>query len=616
MSAGATAAPASPATAGEASTAAAADRAGIDRTVARTRWYPIAGAGDCPPRHVFAGRLLGRELAVWRADDGHVNAWENRCLHRGVRLTIGVNDGVDLVCRYHGWRYASRSAACTYIPAHPADAPARTIRNTAYPAVERDGLVWCAEAPVGEPPRLDDAFGGDALALRPVGIAASLGAVREALDALGTALDPGAASAEAVQETLDAALARADVEGVPLFLLQPAAADRTIVHGFVRRPTGDARAGLVALRAHDVALRALRRKVEADAARAPAPRPFEVTLSRVDAALAAVPVRVERTGAGAEASLIRVRVARLERTATDVVELDLVPLDADGTLPAALPGSHVDLHLPNGQVRQYSLANGPGTADRWALGVQRAPDSRGGSAWIHESLREGDVLAASVPRDGFALRRDATDTLLVAGGIGITALAPMALTLERTGLPWRLAYFARSADRFALGAALAPLGDRVERLAGLAPETTREAIASRLGEHAPGRHVYLCGPPAMIEAGRELAARAGWPDEAVHFEYFANPDAPDAEGAFDVSLARSGVDLHVPSGTTLLEALRSRDVPVPASCQQGACGTCRVRVLDGEVDHRDVWLNASERRANDAMMSCVSRGRGRLVLDL
>ena len=109
---------------------------------ARTRWHPIAAANDLPFRHVFHGQLLGRELAVWRADDGYLNVWENRCLHRGSRLSIGINDGRELKCQYHGWRYANRTAGCTYIPAHPADAPARTIRNRTFPAEERYGLVW------------------------------------------------------------------------------------------------------------------------------------------------------------------------------------------------------------------------------------------------------------------------------------------------------------------------------------------------------------------------------------------------------------------------------------------------------------------------------------------
>jgi len=107
----------------------------------RLTFHPVASSTDLVPRHVFAGRLFGQELALWRADDGHVNVWENRCLHRGVRLTIGVNLGHELMCQYHGWRYANRTAGCTYIPAHPADAPARTICNRTYPAVERDNLV-------------------------------------------------------------------------------------------------------------------------------------------------------------------------------------------------------------------------------------------------------------------------------------------------------------------------------------------------------------------------------------------------------------------------------------------------------------------------------------------
>ena len=100
---------------------------------AEARWHPIAAADDLPFRHVFHGQLLGREFAVWRADDGYVNVWENRCLHRGVRLSIGINDGRELKCQYHGWRYSNRTAGCTYIPAHPADAPARTITNRTYP---------------------------------------------------------------------------------------------------------------------------------------------------------------------------------------------------------------------------------------------------------------------------------------------------------------------------------------------------------------------------------------------------------------------------------------------------------------------------------------------------
>ena len=131
-----------------------------------TLWHPVASEHDLPYRHVYHGQLLGRELAVWRADDDFVNVWENRCLHRGVRLSIGSNDGTELRCQYHGWRYANRSAGCTYIPAHPADAPARTICNRTFPSVERYGLVWSGEDPVGEPSTIDLLEAGTPFGLR------------------------------------------------------------------------------------------------------------------------------------------------------------------------------------------------------------------------------------------------------------------------------------------------------------------------------------------------------------------------------------------------------------------------------------------------------------------
>ena len=139
----------------------------------KSLWHPVATSIDLPRHHIFHGQLLGREVAVWRADDDFVNVWENRCLHRGVRLSIGTNDGNELTCRYHGWRYANRSAGCTYIPAHPADAPARTICNRTFPAVERYGLVWSGEDPVGEPPLVPMLDDGTPFTLRSLPVNAS-----------------------------------------------------------------------------------------------------------------------------------------------------------------------------------------------------------------------------------------------------------------------------------------------------------------------------------------------------------------------------------------------------------------------------------------------------------
>ena len=144
-----------------------------------SQWYPIATSRDLVKRHVFQAQLLGREFAVWRADDGHVNVWENRCLHRGVRLSIGINEGRELRCQYHGWRYANRTAGCTYIPAHPANAPARTICNNTYPMQEAFGLIWCGEQATGKLPNMTGFE--DALNLRSLPMKASAELVRKTL---------------------------------------------------------------------------------------------------------------------------------------------------------------------------------------------------------------------------------------------------------------------------------------------------------------------------------------------------------------------------------------------------------------------------------------------------
>ena len=162
--------------------------------MAGTGWYPIAASHDLPFRHVFHGQLLGCEFAVWRADDGYVNIWENRCLHRGVRLSIGINDGRELKCQYHGWRYSNRTAGCTYIPAHPADAPARTITIRTFPVVERYGLVWSSLEAVGEGPAIAALDEAKALALRGIAVnalAAGIGAPWAVADTAVESLGPG-----------------------------------------------------------------------------------------------------------------------------------------------------------------------------------------------------------------------------------------------------------------------------------------------------------------------------------------------------------------------------------------------------------------------------------------
>ena len=344
----------------------------------QTAWYPIASSEDLPYRHVFHGQLWGREFAVWRADDNHVNVWENRCLHRGVRLSIGLNEGAELKCQYHGWRYANRSAGCTYIPAHPADAPARRIVNRTYRAVEHLGLIWSSlDDTVAFAPPVDE---GHWLALRPVPVNAEPADVLSALISAGT-----------VVEDVGPLSAWVELGGMRgLFVVQPVDAARAVIRGLVPRPADE----MGTLRQFNQVLTELRDRLEQAAATEPTPAPMVPSYEPVSLDLATMPDLV----IGRQATL-RVMVKRKWSIATEITALELVPLT--GQLPTFQPGAHIDLHLPNGLIRQYSITNGPGEQQSYIIAAKREPDSRGGSSAIAETVREGDVLAISEPRNNF-----------------------------------------------------------------------------------------------------------------------------------------------------------------------------------------------------------------------
>ena len=581
-----------------------------------TLWHPVASEHDVPYRHVAQSQLLGRELAIWRADDDYVNVWENRCLHRGVRLSIGTNDGTELRCQYHGWRYANRSAGCTYIPAHPADAPARTICNRTFPSVERYGLVWSGEDPLGDPPVVDVLETGTPFGLRNLPVVASAELAVRHLQAhrFGPSGRLDASAAEMSVDWADdysvALTARADgAQSTAVFFVQPVDSGRCVIRGVLASapPVGEQTA---VLRHHAAELNRLVAAVEAEAASQPAPEPMTPTLQQVPLHLAEVP----EAPTGRQAAL-RVQVARKWETADGVAAFELAPIE--GVLPTFQPGAHIDVHLPNGLVRQYSITNGPGESSHYRIGVKLEPDSSGGSSCLHDTVREGDVLAVSEPRNNFPLRRDANRTILLAGGIGITPLLSMAQALDRMDLPFELHCFAQSAEHVAFGDVVDGLGSSVVRHLGLSPDETVAEIRRLTAVHEAFTHLYVCGPGPMLEAVRREAAAAGWPDEAVHFEYFKNTTEIDDSSTFEVALARSALTVTVPSGATILEVLREHGVLLPSSCEQGACGTCVAAVLEGEPEHQDVYLNDSDHRAGDRIMTCVSRSRSdRLVLDL
>ena len=574
--------------------------------------HPVAGCADLVPRHVVRSRLLGRRLAIWKADDGFINIWEDRCIHRGMRLSAGINDGAELVCQYHGWRYANRNGNCTYIPAHPGEAPAGTLRVATFARAERYGLVWSGDPAAAGAPSIPALEGAEVLVLRSLPVNAPAAAALEALAGRPSvaAAFPGTGATTAdphspysVTVTGTTAEGRSSV----VFFVQPADADRCVIRP-VLSPAPPPERHLAVLRHHAGGLEELRRRLEGS-------RPAEISVQPPMATLQA-PSGDRTTGTpGGRRPQVQARVARKWLTAKGIAAFELAPVA--GELPGFQPGAHIDVHLPNGLVRQYSLTNGPGLTSVYRIGVKLEPKSRGGSRYLHDCVRVGDVLDLSAPRNNFTLRRDAARTVLIAGGIGITPLLAMAQTLDRQGLTWELHYFATSADNIAFGEVLDPLADRVTMHLGLTPGQTGHELAGLTRPYRPMDHIYVCGPSPMIAAVRAVAAAAGRPESAVHFEYFKNESGRDDTSAFEVRLARSNKNLRIAAGVSLLDGLRHVGVDLPSSCEQGACGTCIATVLEGEPDHQDVYLNTAERAAGDRMLTCVSRAAGgRLVLDL
>jgi tetrachlorobenzoquinone reductase len=320
---------------------------------------------------------------------------------------------------------------------------------------------------------------------------------------------------------------------------------------------------------------------------------------------------VRATEAGAAVTL-PVRLRAMTWEAEGVISLELAAPDG-GELPAFEPGSHIDLHLPNGVMRQYSLCSDP--ADRTCYRVAIRDVSGGlSSQFVHRKLRPGEMLAVSRPRNNFPLV-EATNYIFVAGGIGITPLLPMMRELSAQKKPWTLLYCNRSDDATPFLSEIYALRGEVSLHSSASG--TRLDVAGRLGAVAQDTAVYCCGPERLMLAVEE--ATAGWPEGSVHFEWFTprTGAADGSAGSFEAVCQQSGITVTVPADKSLLEVLNDAGIDVPCSCQQGICGTCEVRVLGGDVDHRDSILSSSERAANQNMMICVSRARSpRLVLDI
>lgn len=313
-----------------------------------------------------------------------------------------------------------------------------------------------------------------------------------------------------------------------------------------------------------------------------------------------------------------VRHRELQGEAVAVLEF----VDPDGApLPSFTAGAHIDVHLPGGLVRPYSLCGDPRKRNAYRLGVLRDSASRGGSEAVHSQLSEGTRLRIGEPRNHFPLVENAPYTVLVGGGIGITPMLAMGWALHAVGKGFELHYCARGRAHAAFLDELAsvPWAGRVHLHFDDEAPAQRFDPADALRGAPAGRHVYVCGPTGFMEWVMSEASRAGLEDRQIHREYFSPPsvtsDADDT--AFEVVAARSGKQVLVAPGQTLLEALKTIGIEVPVSCEQGVCGTCACSVLEGVPDHRDAYLTDQERDANDQVLACCSRSRSaRLVLDL
>ncbi|MDM0117756.1 PDR/VanB family oxidoreductase [Variovorax sp. J22R133] len=319
------------------------------------------------------------------------------------------------------------------------------------------------------------------------------------------------------------------------------------------------------------------------------------------------------------AAELRVRVERKTTEAIGIASFELVSEDGRA-LPAFSAGSHIDVQVPGGLTRQYSLCNDPGESHRYMIGVLRDAGSRGGSRAMHDDVAEGDLLHISAPKNHFPLTHGASHSILLAGGIGVTPILCMAERLAVTGAPFEMHYAVRSPDR-------AAFRERIER-SSFAPqvafhfddgaEAQKLRIDELVAQRRPGVHLYVCGPKGFMDWVLATARAAGWTEDQLHYEFFgADIVKSESDDTFQVKLASSGRVVVVPKDQTVVQALAAAGIEVATSCEQGVCGTCLTRVLEGEPDHKDLYLTPEEQAENDQFTPCCSRSKSpMLVLDL
>ncbi len=308
---------------------------------------------------------------------------------------------------------------------------------------------------------------------------------------------------------------------------------------------------------------------------------------------------------------IQLRVLSRETVADQVAAFTLGRADGSA-LPDWVPGAHVDLTLPGGLIRQYSLCSDPADTSVWRVAVLHEPDGRGGSVAAHHHLQTGAIVHADGPRDNFGYRAEKQDVLFIAGGIGITPILPMVRAAEAAGANWRLLYLGRSPESMSFVSELAAYGDRVS----VHPSQTQGRIDLPSAIAATGLtspQIFACGPERMLDALAECC-----PADSLHVERFTGDGTGvlETDTAFIVETG-DGTEIEVAADETILAAMTRCGIQALNSCQEGICGTCETVVIDGIPLHRDQVLSDEERESNETMMICVSRCVGkRLVLEL
>jgi vanillate monooxygenase ferredoxin subunit len=321
-------------------------------------------------------------------------------------------------------------------------------------------------------------------------------------------------------------------------------------------------------------------------------------------------------------TVLQVKVSARIWLADDIAGYELTPLP-DAALPAFEAGAHIDLHVPGGPVRQYSLYDLPGENPCYRIGVLRDPQSRGGSVKLLDNVQAGDTLTISAPRNHFALNNGQADhSILFAGGIGITPILCMAQQLARENRSFAMHYCGRTLSRMAFIERLqqAQIAEKSQIHVHVdegAPDQQLNA-RSAIGSPSPDKHLYVCGPNGFMDHILQTARELGWDERHLHREYFAAATIDSSEdGRFEVEIASSGQIIEVHADQSAAHALLEAGFDLPLSCEQGVCGTCLTKVLAGAPDHRDLYLTDEERARNDSFMPCCSRARtSRLVLDL